>query len=220
LLSMATRWPMLVPGSIFGLPAGHASATLTILRGRHRGRASGGVDCASQWPSYLPEPGSCDCMGSWQLSDTRWPTSCVLKHTARRCMIPLTMKWSCLQRARLSHSMRGRDIDRLLEQLPERQRAPIEYVRLHGMSVSETARLTGLRSRPSRLAFIVVSGVVTPDSGLGEMRTDQLIPLLAAGLLPQDRHAILRRFCIALSVGAVAAVRRPCVKPRHSSRSP
>jgi RNA polymerase sigma-70 factor, ECF subfamily len=37
-----------------------------------------------------------------------------------------------------------RDIDRLLDQLPERQRAPIEYVRLHGMSVSETARLTGL----------------------------------------------------------------------------
>jgi hypothetical protein len=38
------------------------------------------------------------------------------------------------------------------------------------------------------------------------MRTDQLIPLLAAGLLPQDRRAVLRRFCIALSVGAVAAV--------------
>jgi hypothetical protein len=38
------------------------------------------------------------------------------------------------------------------------------------------------------------------------MRTDQLIPLLTAGLLLQDRHAILRRFCIALSIGAVAAV--------------
>jgi hypothetical protein len=38
------------------------------------------------------------------------------------------------------------------------------------------------------------------------MRTDQLIPILAANLLPQDRHAVLRRFCIALSVGAVAAV--------------
>jgi RNA polymerase sigma-70 factor (ECF subfamily) len=37
-----------------------------------------------------------------------------------------------------------RDIDRLLGQLPERQLAPIEYVRLHGLSVSETARLTGL----------------------------------------------------------------------------
>jgi RNA polymerase sigma-70 factor (ECF subfamily) len=37
-----------------------------------------------------------------------------------------------------------RDIDRLLERLPERQRAPIEHVRLHGMSVSETAKSTGL----------------------------------------------------------------------------
>jgi RNA polymerase sigma-70 factor (ECF subfamily) len=33
-----------------------------------------------------------------------------------------------------------RDIDRLLE----RQRASIEHVRLHGMSVSETAKSTGL----------------------------------------------------------------------------
>jgi len=37
-----------------------------------------------------------------------------------------------------------RDIGSLLERLPERQRAPIEHVRLHGMSVAETAKLTGL----------------------------------------------------------------------------
>lgn len=37
-----------------------------------------------------------------------------------------------------------RDIDRLLDRLPERQRAPIEHVRLHGMSIAETAKLTGL----------------------------------------------------------------------------
>jgi hypothetical protein len=38
------------------------------------------------------------------------------------------------------------------------------------------------------------------------VKTEQLIPLLAAGLVPQDRHAIARRFSIALSVGAVGAV--------------
>jgi RNA polymerase sigma-70 factor (ECF subfamily) len=37
-----------------------------------------------------------------------------------------------------------RDIARLLERLPERQRAPIEHVRLRGMSIAETAKLTGL----------------------------------------------------------------------------
>jgi RNA polymerase sigma-70 factor (ECF subfamily) len=37
-----------------------------------------------------------------------------------------------------------RDIDTLLERLPERQRVPIEHVRLHGMSIAETAKLTGL----------------------------------------------------------------------------
>jgi hypothetical protein len=38
------------------------------------------------------------------------------------------------------------------------------------------------------------------------VKTEQLIPLLAAGLVPQDRHAVMRRFSIALSVGAVGAV--------------
>jgi RNA polymerase sigma-70 factor, ECF subfamily len=37
-----------------------------------------------------------------------------------------------------------RDLGKLLEQLPERQRLPIVHVKLEGLSVSETARLTGL----------------------------------------------------------------------------
>lgn len=36
-----------------------------------------------------------------------------------------------------------RDLGRLLEQLPERQRAPIVHVKLQGLSVVETAQLTG-----------------------------------------------------------------------------
>jgi hypothetical protein len=38
------------------------------------------------------------------------------------------------------------------------------------------------------------------------VKTEQLIPLLAAGLVPQDRHAVARRFSIALSLGALAAL--------------
>ncbi|MCQ4310851.1 sigma-70 family RNA polymerase sigma factor [Stutzerimonas sp. VN223-3] len=37
-----------------------------------------------------------------------------------------------------------RDLTRLLEQLPDKQRLPILYVKLQGLSVGETATLTGL----------------------------------------------------------------------------
>jgi RNA polymerase sigma-70 factor, ECF subfamily len=37
-----------------------------------------------------------------------------------------------------------RDIDKLLRRLPERQRASIEHVRLQGLSVAETSKLTGI----------------------------------------------------------------------------
>jgi RNA polymerase sigma-70 factor, ECF subfamily len=37
-----------------------------------------------------------------------------------------------------------RDIGKLLDQLPEKQRLPIMHVKLQGLSVAETARLTGL----------------------------------------------------------------------------
>jgi RNA polymerase sigma-70 factor (ECF subfamily) len=37
-----------------------------------------------------------------------------------------------------------RDLGKLLEQLPERQRLPIVHMKLEGLSVSETAKLTGM----------------------------------------------------------------------------
>lgn len=40
----------------------------------------------------------------------------------------------------------GRDLGRLLQQLPDRQRVPIVHVKLEGLSIEETARLTGLSS--------------------------------------------------------------------------
>jgi len=38
------------------------------------------------------------------------------------------------------------------------------------------------------------------------MKTEQVISLLAAGLVPQSRRAVLHRFCIALAVGAKGAI--------------
>ncbi|MDF0729558.1 sigma-70 family RNA polymerase sigma factor [Pseudomonas entomophila] len=40
----------------------------------------------------------------------------------------------------------SRDLGRLLERLPARQRLPIVHVKLEGLSVEETARITGLSS--------------------------------------------------------------------------
>jgi RNA polymerase sigma-70 factor (ECF subfamily) len=37
-----------------------------------------------------------------------------------------------------------RDVAKLLVQLPDRQRLPIQYVKLDGLSVVEAARLTGM----------------------------------------------------------------------------
>lgn len=37
-----------------------------------------------------------------------------------------------------------RDLERLLEQLPEHQRLPIRHTKLEGLSVQEAARLTGM----------------------------------------------------------------------------
>ena len=39
-----------------------------------------------------------------------------------------------------------RDLGQLLQTLPDRQRLPIVHVKLEGLSVEETARLTGLSS--------------------------------------------------------------------------
>ncbi|MEB0078287.1 sigma-70 family RNA polymerase sigma factor [Pseudomonas sp. CCI3.2] len=44
----------------------------------------------------------------------------------------------------LEPAQASRDLSKLLEQLPERQRLPIVHVKLEGLSVTETAQMTGL----------------------------------------------------------------------------
>ncbi|MBC3957295.1 sigma-70 family RNA polymerase sigma factor [Pseudomonas triticifolii] len=44
----------------------------------------------------------------------------------------------------LEPAQASRDLDKLLDGLPDRQRLPIRHVKLEGLSVADTARITGL----------------------------------------------------------------------------
>jgi RNA polymerase sigma-70 factor (ECF subfamily) len=57
---------------------------------------------------------------------------------------PLDDEHDVLSSADAEASEARRDIGKLLEQLPDRQRLPIVCVKLHGLSVVETARMTGM----------------------------------------------------------------------------
>ena len=53
---------------------------------------------------------------------------------------PLIRRDSCDSEAAAAR----RDLGQLVQMLPDKQRLPIEYVKLEGLSVVETARITGL----------------------------------------------------------------------------
>jgi RNA polymerase sigma-70 factor (ECF subfamily) len=44
----------------------------------------------------------------------------------------------------LEPAQASRDLSKLLDELPDRQRLPIMHVKLEGLSVTETAKMTGL----------------------------------------------------------------------------
>jgi RNA polymerase sigma-70 factor, ECF subfamily len=57
---------------------------------------------------------------------------------------PLDDAYELLAAPDLEPAQAKRDLGKLLEQLPDRQRLPIVHVKLEGLSVSETAQMTGL----------------------------------------------------------------------------
>lgn len=66
-----------------------------------------------------------------------------------------------------------RDLARLLETLPPRQRDPIVHMKLEGLSVAETARLTGMSESAVKIgvfrgmkALAALVGSAGPDAGL------------------------------------------------------
>lgn len=62
----------------------------------------------------------------------------------RRSTVSLDDMAELLQAGDSNAAEARRDIGKLLEQLPERQRLPIVHVKLEGLSVVEAARLTGM----------------------------------------------------------------------------
>ena len=70
----------------------------------------------------------------------------LLRRRARRDLLtdPLDDEFGLASAADTEAADARRDLGKLLEQLPERQRLPIVHTKLEGLSVAETARLTGM----------------------------------------------------------------------------
>lgn len=70
----------------------------------------------------------------------------LLRRRAGRDMLtdPLDDEFDVLSSADAEAAEARRDLGKLLEQLPDRQRLPIVCMKLEGLSVAETARVTGM----------------------------------------------------------------------------
>jgi RNA polymerase sigma-70 factor (ECF subfamily) len=70
----------------------------------------------------------------------------LLRRRARRELLndPLDEEFGFAPVADTEAADARRDLAKLLQQLPERQRLPIVHMKLEGLSVAETARLTGM----------------------------------------------------------------------------
>lgn len=65
---------------------------------------------------------------------------------------PLDGELDCLSTADTDAAEARRDLAKLLDALPERQRLPIVYVKVQGLSVVEAARLTGMSESAVKVA--------------------------------------------------------------------
>jgi RNA polymerase sigma-70 factor (ECF subfamily) len=65
---------------------------------------------------------------------------------------PLDDELDVLSTADTDAAEARRDLAKLLETLPERQRLPIVYVKVQGLSVAEAARLTGMSESAVKVA--------------------------------------------------------------------
>lgn len=83
---------------------------------------------------------------AWVYAIARYKLMDFYRHHARRdaLNLPLSAAEDLFVRADTDPAQARHDIGLLLEQLPERHRLPIVHVKLRGLSVRETARLTGM----------------------------------------------------------------------------
>ncbi|MFF7706956.1 sigma-70 family RNA polymerase sigma factor [Pseudomonas sp. NPDC007930] len=92
--------------------------------------------------TYRPE----QPLTAWVQAIARYKLFDHLRHYARREALqqPLEEGDDLFAAELAEPAQASRDLGRLLEHLPERQRLPIIHVKLEGLSVEETSRLTGM----------------------------------------------------------------------------
>ena len=98
-----------------------------------------------------------------------------------------------------------RDLAKLLDELPDRQRLPIVHVKLEGLSVVEAAQLTGMSVAAVKIGVHRGLKVIAARIRSALLKTDELVSMLAEGVAPVDAHAVARRFALALAWGVPAA---------------
>ncbi len=79
-----------------------------------------------------------------------------------------------------------RDIGKLLEQLPERQRLPILHVKLEGLSVAEAAQLTGFSESAVKVG--IHRGLKALAAGIRGLRYPRIARTEAAALVDGPSH--------------------------------
>ena len=82
---------------------------------------------------------------SWIHAIARYKLVDLLRRRAKRDLLtdPLNDAYDLASSADTEAAEARRDLGKLLEQLPDRQRLPIVHMKLEGLSAAETARLTG-----------------------------------------------------------------------------
>ncbi len=91
---------------------------------------------------------------AWVHAIARYKLVDFLRRRSRRDLLtePLDDELEVLSSAEADAAEARRDLARLLEALPERQRLPIVYVKVQGLSVIEAARLTGMSASAVKVA--------------------------------------------------------------------
>jgi RNA polymerase sigma-70 factor (ECF subfamily) len=91
---------------------------------------------------------------AWAHAIARYKLVDFLRRRSRRDLLtePLDDELEVLSSADADAAEARRDLARLLETLPERQRLPIVYVKVQGLSVIEAARLTGMSASAVKVA--------------------------------------------------------------------
>jgi RNA polymerase sigma-70 factor, ECF subfamily len=92
--------------------------------------------------TYLPE----QPLTAWVHAIARYKLADYLRarHRRERLNDPLgELTEELLTEAEVEPASASRDVEELLKQLPDKQRLPILHVKIEGLSVAETARLTG-----------------------------------------------------------------------------